>query len=122
MDVIEKYSKNDLREFEKIILKKLKTAEDDLKFYGGKKEDDNGTDDTSVGFKPFEEVSSTVIRGEDQRLAMRQEKFIRDLKNALVRIKNGTYGICHKTGKKIPKERLLLVPHATMTVEAKQAS
>src|SRR5690606_38456006 len=79
----------------------------------------NGTDNTSPTFKAFEEGSETMSKEANSQLAIRQEKFIRDLKNALIRIENKTYGICKVTGKLINKERLKLVPHATMSIEAK---
>ena len=79
----------------------------------------NGTDDTSPTFKAFEEGSETMSKEANSQLASRQEKFIRDLKNALIRIENKTYGICKVTGKLISKERLKIVPHATMSIEAK---
>ena len=79
----------------------------------------NGTDDTSPTFKAFEEGSETMSKEANTQLAIRQEKFIRDLKNALLRIENKTYGICRVTGKLINKERLKLVPHATLSIEAK---
>ena len=79
----------------------------------------NGTDDTSPTFKAFEEGSETMSKEANTQLAIRQEKFIRDLKNALLRIENKTYGICRVTGKLINKDRLKLVPHATLSIEAK---
>ena len=79
----------------------------------------NGTDDTAPTFKAFEEGSETMSKEANTQLAIRQEKFIRDLKNALLRIENKTYGICRVTGKLINKERLKLVPHATLSIEAK---
>ena len=82
---------------------------------------DNGTEDTSPTFKQFEEGSSTLSKEENIKLAERQAKFIRSLKNALTRIENKTYGICRITGKLIAKERLRLVPHATLSMEAKNA-
>ena len=78
------------------------------------------TEDTSPTFKPFEEGSETMSKEANAQLAARQEKFIRDLRNALVRIENKTYGVCRETGKLIPKERLRAVPHATLSIEAKQ--
>jgi DnaK suppressor protein len=84
-----------------------------------KNDSDNGTDDTSPTFKAFEEGSETMSKEANVQLAIRQEKFIRDLKNALQRIENKTYGICRVTGKLIQKERLKLVPHATLSIEAK---
>jgi DnaK suppressor protein len=80
---------------------------------------DNGTDDTSPTFKAFEEGSVVMSKEANSQLAIRQEKFIRDLKNALIRIENKTYGVCRVTGKLINKERLKLVPHATLSIEAK---
>ena len=82
-------------------------------------QDDNTTDDTSPTFKMMEDGSETMSREETAQLAARQEKFIRNLENASLRSKNKTYGICRVTGKLIPKERLRLVPHATMSIEAK---
>ena len=82
---------------------------------------DNGTEDTSPTFKAFEEGSTTLSKEENIKLAERQAKFIRNLNNALIRIKNGTYGICRITGRLIAKERLQLVPHATLSIEAKKA-
>ena len=82
---------------------------------------DNGTEDTSPTFKAFEESSSTLSKEENMKLAERQEKFIRSLKNALIRIENKTYGICRVSGKLISKDRLKLVPHATLSIEAKKA-
>ena len=79
----------------------------------------NGTEDTSPTFKAFEEGSETMSKEANTQLALRQEKFIRDLKSALIRIENKTYGICRVTGKLIKKERLTLVPHATLSIDAK---
>lgn len=79
----------------------------------------NGTDDTSPTFKAFEEGSKTMSKEANTQLAIRQEKFIRDLKNAILRIENKTYGICRVTSKLINKERLKLVPHATLSIAAK---
>ncbi|MFV0303968.1 MAG: TraR/DksA family transcriptional regulator [Moheibacter sp.] len=116
-----KYSDTELEEFREIIQDKLNKAERDYEliketFMNGL---DNGTDDTSPTFKAFEEGSATMSKEQNAQLAARQEKFIRDLKNALVRIENKTYGICRVTGKLINKERLRLVPHATLSIEAK---
>ena len=83
---------------------------------------ENDVTDTAPTFKTLEEGSNVLLKEENQKLAARQQKFIRDLRAALVRIENRTYGICQVTGKLIPKERLMIVPHATMTVEAKEAS
>jgi len=79
----------------------------------------NGTDDTSPTFKAFDEGSEVMSKETASQLAIRQEKFIRDLKNALIRIENKTFGICRVTGKLINPERLKLVPHATLSIEAK---
>ena len=116
-----RYSDAELEEFRQIIQDKLQKAERDYEliketFMNGL---DNGTDDTSPTFKAFEEGSETMSKEQNAQLASRQEKFIRDLKNALVRIENKTYGICRVTGKLINKDRLKLVPHATLSIEAK---
>ncbi|CAM1349217.1 MULTISPECIES: TraR/DksA family transcriptional regulator [Tenacibaculum] len=121
-DVKIRYSDSDLLEFKEIIQKKIEKAEEDLRLLQAsyKNGSDNGTDDTSPTFKSFEEGSDTMAKEANMQLAIRQEKFIRDLKNALVRIENKTYGICRVTGKLIQKERLKLVPHATLSIEAKR--
>jgi len=80
---------------------------------------ESDTSDTSPTFKILEEGQSALSKEENGRLAMRQEKFIQSLENALIRINNGTYGVCRVTGKLIPKERLRVVPHATLSVEGK---
>ena len=117
-----RYSDDDLQEFKEIINEKIARAEEDLallksSYMNGS---NNGTDDTSPQFKSFEEGSETMSKEANVQLAIRQEKFIRDLKNALIRIENKTYGICRVTGKLIQKERLKLVPHATLSIEAKR--
>ncbi|MCL9805968.1 TraR/DksA family transcriptional regulator [Flavobacterium amniphilum] len=116
-----RYSDADLAEFKELIQKKLEKAKTDLDLIKSAYLNDlnNGTDDTSPTFKAFEEGSETMSKEANSQLAIRQEKFIRDLKNALIRIENKTYGICKVTGKLIHKERLKLVPHATMSIEAK---
>ena len=121
VDVNLKYSDADLAEFKKVILEKKEKAEHDLNLIKSAYLNDynNGTDDTSPQFKAFEEGSNVMSKEKNAQLASRQEKFIRDLKNALVRIENKTYGICRVTGKLISKERLKLVPHATLSIEAK---
>ena len=121
-DVKVRYSDGDLQEFREIILEKIKNAENDLHLLRDsyKNGSDNGTDDTSPTFKSFEEGTDTMAKEANMQLAIRQEKFIRDLKNALIRIENKTYGICRVTGKLIQKERLKLVPHATLSIEAKR--
>ena len=117
------YSADELEKFHKIILAKIESAEDDLKVLRAAtaNDSDNGTEDTSPTFKQFEEGSSTLSKEENIKLAERQAKFILHLNNALLRIKNKTYGICRVTGKLIAKERLNLVPHATLSIEAKKA-
>ncbi len=116
-----RYSDADLAEFKEIIEEKLKQAEKDLAHLQSsyKNDSDNSIDDTSPTFKSFEEGSTTMSKEANVQLALRQEKFIRDLKNALLRIENKTYGVCRETGKLIDKERLKLVPHATLSLEAK---
>src|SRR6056300_85086 len=116
-----RYSDKDLAEFKEIILKKISQAEEDLSLLQStfKNDSNNGTDDTAPTFKAFEEGSETMSKEANVQLAIRQEKFIRDLKNALLRIENKTYGVCRVTGKLIQKERLKLVPHATLSIEAK---
>ena len=117
------YSASELEEFRQIILAKIESAEDDLKVLRAAtaNDSDNGTEDTSPTFKQFEEGSTTLSKEENIKLAERQAKFILHLNNALLRIKNKTYGICRVTGKLIAKERLNLVPHATLSIEAKKA-
>jgi len=116
-----KYSDKDLQEFREIIEAKIAKAEEDLALLKSSYMNDgnNGTEDTSPTFKAFEEGSETMSKEANVQLAIRQEKFIRDLTNAISRIENKTYGICRVTGKLIQKERLKLVPHATLSIEAK---
>lgn len=116
-----RYSDADLAEFKEIILRKIEKAKADLDLLKSAYMNDlnNGTEDTSPTFKAFEEGSETISKEANSQLATRQEKFIRDLKNALFRVENKTYGVCKVTGKLISKERLKLVPHATMSIEAK---
>ena len=117
-----RYTDNELEEFKEIIQNKIKKAEQDLELIKSAYMNDsnNGTDDTSPTFKGFEEGSETLSKEENAQLALRQEKFIHNLKNALKRIENKTSGICRVTGKLIQKERLKLVPHATLSIEAKR--
>ncbi|WP_299015587.1 TraR/DksA C4-type zinc finger protein [uncultured Polaribacter sp.] len=117
-----KYSEEDLQEFKAIINKKIARAQEDLALLEASYKNDanNGTDDTLASFKSFDEGSEVMNKEKNVQLAIRQEKFIRDLKNALLRIENGTYGVCRVTGKLIQKERLRLVPHATLSIEAKR--
>jgi len=116
-----RYSDADLAEFKEIILKTIEKAQNDLDLIKSAYMNDlnNGTDDTSPTFKAFEEGSETMSQEANSQLAIRQEKIIRDLKNTLFRVENKTYGICKVTGKLISKERLKIVPHATMSIEAK---
>jgi RNA polymerase-binding transcription factor DksA len=117
-----RYSDEELQEFKELIEKKIEEATENLRALRDQltHKDDFGTDDTSPTFKMMEDGSETMSREELAQLAARQEKFIQHLQNALVRIENKTYGICRETGKLIPKERLRAVPHATLTVEAKE--
>ena len=116
-----RYSDSDLKEFEELIHSKLEQARSDFDQLQRSLsyEDDNRTEDTAPTFKMMEDGSDTMSREETAQLAARQRKFIMNLENALLRIKNKTYGICRVTGKLIPKARLRLVPHATMSIEAK---
>ena len=115
------YTDKELERFKNIIIKKIDKAKQDLDLLKSAymNDSDNGTDDTSPTFKAFEEGSETMSKEANTQLALRQEKFIRDLKNALIRIENKTYGVCRITGKLIKKNRLLVVPHATLSIEAK---
>ena len=116
-----RYSDAELEEFRAILNDKIKKATEQLELIKSsyKNDSNNGTDDTSPTFKAFDEGSKVMSKEANSQLAIRQEKFIRDLKNALVRIENKTYGVCRVTGKLINKERLKLVPHATLSIEAK---
>lgn len=118
-----RYSDADLAEFKEIIVNKMNKAQADLILIKSAYMNDlnNGTDDTSPTFKAFEEGSETMSKEANSQLAIRQEKFLRDLKNALFRVENKTYGVCKVTGKLINKDRLRIVPHATMSIEAKNA-
>ena len=116
-----RYSDADLQEFKQLIQGKIDKAEHDLILIKESfiNDQNNGTDDTSPTFKAFEEGAETLSKEQNSILAGRQEKFVRDLKHALIRIQNKTYGICRVTGKLIPKDRLRAVPHATLSIEAK---
>ena len=116
-----RYSDKELTEFKELILSKLKEAQTDYDLLKQtlSNEDNHGTDDTSPTFKLLEDGSDVMSKEETAQLAIRQEKYIVNLKNALVRIENKTYGICRVTGKLIPKERLRSVPHATLGIDAK---
>ena len=116
-----RYTDSELKEFKELILKKLSEAQKDFDLLKStlSHKDDNGTDDTSPTFKLLEDGSDVLSKEETSHLASRQEKFIQNLQNALVRVENKTYGICRVTGKLISKERLRIVPHATLAIEAK---
>ena len=118
-----RYSDDELIEFKDLIHAKLKEAQEHYTLLIGSlsHSDDHGTDDTGRTFNMMEDGSETLSREEVAQLAARQEKFIQSLQAALVRIENKTYGICRVTGKLIQKERLRLVPHATMSIDAKNA-
>ncbi|MGB1317159.1 MAG: TraR/DksA family transcriptional regulator [Flavobacteriales bacterium] len=118
-----KYTKDELAEFKGIIDEKLAKAKEDLTLLVDQlsHKGDHGTDDTSPTFKLMDEGSEVLSKEEINQLAARQQKFIQSLDNALIRIQNGTYGICRVTGKLIAKERLKIVPHATLSIEAKNA-
>ena len=121
METTNRYSDKELEKFKKLIEGKIVKADLDLNLLRSSYMNDgnNGTEDTSPTFKAFEEGSETMSKEANTQLALRQEKFIRDLNNALIRIQNKTYGICRITSKLINKKRLTLVPHATLSIEAK---
>lgn len=116
-----RYGDAQLNEFRVLINEKIKKAQEQFELIESayRNDSDNGTDDTSPTFKAFDEGSEVMSKETASQLAIRQEKFIRDLKNALIRIENKTYGVCRVTGKLINPERLKLVPHATLSIEAK---
>lgn len=116
-----RYSDEELAEFKELILSKLAVAREEYETMMGTlmNTDNNGVDDTSATYKALEEGANTQTKEELSMLAARQQKFIKGLEAALIRIENKTYGICRETGKLIPKERLRLVPHATLSIEAK---
>jgi DnaK suppressor protein len=118
-----RYSTEDLKEFKEIIDAKLEKAREDYQLLMDQlsHKDDHGTEDTAPSFKLLDDGSEVLSREEMNQLAGRQQKFIQGLENALLRIKNGTYGVCRQTGKLISKERLRIVPHATLSIEAKNA-
>ena len=122
-NVKNRYGDAELNEFREIIESKLVEAREDLLILKGSlsHKDDHGTDDTGRSFNMMEDGAETLMREENAQLAARSEKFIKNLENALIRINNKTYGVCRKTGKLISKERLKLVPHATLSIEAKMA-
>lgn len=115
------YSPEELQEFKELILKKIEEAKRNLDMQlQAMAGNENEANDTAPTFKTLEEGSNVLSKEENARLAARQQRFIRDLEAALIRIENGTYGICRITGKLIPKERLMIVPHATTSIEGKQ--
>jgi RNA polymerase-binding transcription factor DksA len=118
-----RYSDEELKEFKELILQKLRKAQDDYEMYKNSITlgDGNDTQDTSPTFKVLEEGAATLSKEEAGKLAQRQLKFIQHLQAALVRIENKTYGICRETGKLISKERLRAVPHATLSIDAKNS-
>ncbi len=116
-----RYTDEELEEFRDLILGKLVKAKEEYEALKASITNSDGNDvtDTSPTFKVLEEGASTLSKEEAGRLAQRQMKFIQNLQAALIRIENKTYGICRETGKLIPKERLRAVPHATLSIEAK---
>ncbi|SNC77009.1 transcriptional regulator, TraR/DksA family [Hymenobacter gelipurpurascens] len=118
-----RYSREDLAEFEQIIQDKLTAARKEVSFIKEtlSRKNDSGTDNTASSSKVLEDGADTAEKESLNQLASRQMKFIQQLENALVRIKNGTYGVCIGTGKLIPKERLRAVPHTQHSIEAKMA-
>lgn len=117
-----RYSAEELQMFKELILSKIAEAEKNLELLNAAVAgNENDVTDTAPTFKNLEEGRDVLSKEENSRLAARQQKFIRDLKAALIRIENNTYGVCRLSGKLIPKERLMIVPHATTTVEAKMS-
>ncbi|MCU0436903.1 MAG: TraR/DksA C4-type zinc finger protein [Raineya sp.] len=118
-----RYSEEELKEFEELIQKKLEQAKQELSDLKETltKKNDPGTDSTASNSKLMEDGSDTLEKENVTQLAARQQKFIQQLELALIRIKNGTYGLCIDTGKLIPKERLMIVPHTQHSIEAKMS-
>jgi RNA polymerase-binding transcription factor DksA len=116
-----RYGNDDLAYFKNILLAKIKEATEQYELIKSAYMNNasNGTEDTAPQFKAFDEGSAVMSKETSSQLAIRQEKFLRDLKNALIRIENKSYGVCRVTGKLINKKRLELVPHATLSIEAK---
>lgn len=116
-----RFSDDELVEFKELILKKLASAQEDLVLLkeAYSNQSDHDTNDTSPTFKVLEEGQQVLSKEENSRMAARQERFINNLENALIRIENKTYGICRASGKLISKERLRAVPHATLSIDAK---
>lgn len=120
-DIRVRYTDAQLEEFKILIQEKIEKAQEQFELIESayRNDSDNGTNDTAPTFKAFDEGSEVMSKETASQLAIRQEKFIRDLKNALIRIENKTYGVCRVTKKLINPERLKLVPHATLSIEAK---
>lgn len=118
---VTRYSDEDLQEFRKIVVSRLEEARMDYELLRESlsRKDEHGTDDTSPVFKLAEEANDIFSKEEIAQLAIRRQKYIEQLRNALVRIENKTYGICRVTGKLIAKERLRSVPHTTLSIDAK---
>ncbi len=115
-----RYNDEDLQEFRILIEEKLKSAKDDLELLiEAYTNVGNGTEDTAPSFKVLEEGNSVRSKEENAQMAARQQKFIKNLENALLRIENKTYGVCRETGNLISKDRLRSVPHATLSIDAK---
>ena len=119
-----RYSEEELKEFEVIINKKLDATYSEVNFIKEtlSRRNDNGTDNTAVGSKTLEDGADVREKEQLSQSAARLQKFATQLEAALIRIKNGTYGVCRETGKLIPKERLRAVPHTQQTIEAKLSS
>lgn len=122
-EVKHRYSDDDLREFEGLIVEKLDQARRELAFIKEalSRKNDTGTDNTSSSLKLMEDGADVAEKEALSQLAGRQQKYINQLEQAIIRIKNKTYGVCIDTGKLIPKERLRLVPHTQHSIEAKLA-
>ncbi len=116
-----RYSDEELEEFEKIIKEKIEKAQNELNILKQSlnRSHESGTSDTNITSKVLEDGAETSQKESVNELAARQQKFINNLRNALIRIKNGTYGLCKVTGKLIPKARLRAVPHTMLSIEAK---
>jgi DnaK suppressor protein len=116
-----RYSEKELAQFRKVIMNKMEIAKVNRAHLKNtfSRADDHGTEDTSPAFGMMDNGNDVDGKEEIAQLALRQDKFIRDLQLALIRIQNKTYGICRVTGELIPKQRLLSVPHTTLSIEAK---
>jgi len=116
-----KYTKKELKEFEELILKKIDDSTKELDYIKESllRKNVSGTDSTQGALKTLEDGADTLEKESLSQLAGRQQKFIKNLQNALIRINNGTYGICKDSGKLISKARLKAVPHATLSIESK---